>query len=530
MGPVTDAPPADDGVGGSGPVPGRLQSMSLRRRLTVLFVLGTVLVGAVSAVAAIGIVHLTDTRRVLLTQIDPASLAANELFAAYLDEETGIRGYILSRNPAFLDPYLTGVHHQRAAAARLESALRTHPGLLVLAERADAAGHSWNTSFAFPAVLSTRAGDPLRIQQELLGPGRSSFDKVRAQFGALSDALAAERLSSGAALSDATIELTVALVISFVLLLAAGIVLERSLRTWVVDPLAGLGASVRRVAGGELAQSVTVEGPPEIRSVGSDVEAMRLRIVSELERASAAGADLDERNRDLQRSNEELEQFAYVASHDLQEPLRKVTSFVQLLQQRYEHELDARADEYIGFAVDGARRMQELIDDLLTFSRVGRTTESFTTVAMGDCVAAALTSLSDLVEGTGATVRVGPLPAVRGDRVLLVSLWQNLLGNAMKFRTAEPPVLQVDAHRDGPSWRFEVTDNGIGIEPRHADRVFVIFQRLHGRDAYGGTGIGLALCRKIVEFHGGSIWVDRGYTGGARLCFVLPATTGEGAR
>jgi len=145
-------------------------------------------------------------------------------------------------------------------------------------------------------------------------------------------------------------------------------------------------------------------------------------------------------------------------------------------------------------------------------------------------VAAALTSLSDLVEGTGATVRVGPLPAVRGDRVLLVSLWQNLLGNAMKFRTAEPPVLQVDAHRDGPSWRFEVTDNGIGIEPRHADRVFVIFQRLHGRDAYGGTGIGLALCRKIVEFHGGSIWVDRGYTGGARLCFVLPATTGEGAR
>ena len=122
------------------------------------------------------------------------------------------------------------------------------------------------------------------------------------------------------------------------------------------------------------------------------------------------------------------------------------------------------------------------------------------------------------------------MPAVRGDRVLLTSLWQNLLGNAVKFRDVEPPLVEVDAHRNGSWWRFEVTDNGIGIEPRHADRVFVIFQRLHARDAYGGTGIGLALCRKIVEFHGGAIWVDRGYDEGARLCFTLPATTGEEAR
>ncbi len=527
---MTDAHPPDHGAGGPGADPGRLRTMTLRRRLTVLFVLGTVVVGAVSAVATVGIIHLTDTRRVLLTQIDPASLSADELFEAYLDEETGIRGYILSRNPAFLDPYLAGFHAQQASSAHVMSDLRTHTELLHLAERADAAGRSWNTSFAFPAVLSTKAGDPLRIQQELLGPGKVSFDKVRARFGALDAALAAERASSGAALSDATSELIVALIVGLVLLVAAGIALERSLRTWVVEPLAELGASVRRVAGGELAQSVAVEGPPEIRSVASDVEAMRLRIVSELDRASAAHADLDDRNRDLQRSNEELEQFAYVASHDLQEPLRKVTSFVQLLQQRYEHQLDPRADEYIGFAVDGARRMQALIDDLLTFSRVGRTTEAFTSVAMGECAATALASLADLIEETGATVRAGPLPTVRGDRVLLTSLWQNLLGNAVKFRDVEPPLVEVDAYRDGSWWRFEVTDNGIGIEPRHADRVFVIFQRLHARDAYGGTGIGLALCRKIVEFHGGAIWVDRGYDGGARLCFTLPTIAGEEAR
>ena len=255
---------------------------------------------------------------------------------------------------------------------------------------------------------------------------------------------------------------------------------------------------------------------------------MRLRIVNELQQVAAARADLDDRNRDLRRSNEELEQFAYVASHDLQEPLRKVTSFVQLLQQRYEHQLDPRADEYIGFAVDGARRMQALIDDLLTFSRVGRTTEAFTTVPLGECADVALSSLSDLVGETGATVRIGALPDVRGDRVLLTSLWQNLLGNAVKFGGDEPPQVDVVARRDGPRWRFEVTDTGIGIEPRHADRVFVIFQRLHARDAYGGTGIGLALCRKIVEFHGGTIWVDREYTGGARLCFTLPAVPGEG--
>ena len=506
---------------------GRLHTMSLRRRLRLLFVLGTVLVAAVATVATIGIVHQTDTRRVLQSQIAPASLDADQLFVAYLDEETGIRGYILSRNPAFLAPYLSGDHDRQAAAARLADDLLGHPQLLALVHRAESAGQAWNTSSALPAVLSTQAGDPLQVQQELLGPGKARFDVIRQRFATLEAALANERASSAAAFSDATIELIVALVVGLLLVVAAGIALERSLRSWVIEPLAGLGTTVCRVADGDLGQSVVVTGPPEIRSVGTDVEAMRLRIVSELDRVATARADLAERNRDLQRSNEELEQFAYVASHDLQEPLRKVTSFVQLLQQRYEHQLDPRGDEYIGFAVDGARRMQALIDDLLTFSRVGRTTDAFVTVGMGECVDGALAGLSGLVEDVGATVRVGPLPSVRGDRVLLTSLWQNLIGNAVKFADGTPPVVEVDAHRDGTLWRFEVTDDGIGIEPRHADRVFVIFQRLHARDAYGGTGIGLALCRKIVEFHGGSIWVDREYSGGARLCFTLPATQGE---
>ncbi len=288
-------------------------------------------------------------------------------------------------------------------------------------------------------------------------------------------------------------------------------------------PLEALGESVRRVTDGDLAHRIEPGGPPEIADLGTGVEAMRQRIVSELDDIAAARADLTERNADLVRSNEELEQFAYVASHDLQEPLRKVTSFVQLLQQRYQGQLDDRADQYIEYAVDGSKRMQILINDLLAFSRVGRMTDGFVPVDMGELARDVVEGLSQVVDESGAEVTIGPLPTIAGDPVLLTSLWQNLIGNSLKFRGTQAPVVTVDAERSGDTWRFTVTDNGIGIEPRFAERVFVIFQRLHARDAYEGTGIGLAMCKKIVEYHGGTIEVDAGYHGGARLHFTLPA-------
>ncbi len=508
----------------------RFRRMSLRSRLSLVFALGSVVVALVVTVATVSLVHLADTRQVLLTQIDPASLAADQLFEAYLDEETGVRGYILSRNAGFAQPYLSGNHEQAIASTRLVADLRSHPQLLALAESAHRSGQEWTVDWAIPTIVSTREGNPLQAQEELLGPGKVRFDALRNRFASLDAALASARSTTGSALADAADQLTAVLLFGLVLLVLAGIAIERALRAWVVGPLAELGGSARRVAKGELNHSVAAAGPPEIARVGEDVEAMRLRIVNELDEVASARGDLAEQNRVLQRSNEELEQFAYVASHDLQEPLRKVTSFVQLLQTRYEHQLDERADEYIGFAVDGARRMQALIDDLLTFSRVGRTTDSFVTVRLDDCVQTALDGLAGLVADTAATVHVGPLPALPGDPVLLTSLWQNLLGNAIKFRGDDPPVVTVASRRDGPRWLFSVSDNGIGIEPRHAERVFVIFQRLHPRDMHGGTGIGLALCRKIVEFHGGTIWVDEGFVGGARLCFTLPGGAGEGVR
>ena len=227
-------------------------------------------------------------------------------------------------------------------------------------------------------------------------------------------------------------------------------------------------------------------------------------------------------NGELTRSNTELEQFAYVASHDLQEPLRKVTSFVQLLQQRYEGQLDERADQYIEFAVDGAKRMQVLINDLLAFSRVGRTTERFADIELGAALSGALANLNDVIEETRAEVIRGPMPLVRGDESLLVSLWQNLVGNAIKFRSDKPPIVTIDVVRSGDEWVCSVSDNGLGIEPRFAEKIFVIFQRLHSRESYSGTGIGLALSKKIVEFHGGRIWLDDNHHAGTRMCFTLP--------
>jgi len=220
----------------------------------------------------------------------------------------------------------------------------------------------------------------------------------------------------------------------------------------------------------------------------------------------------------------ELEQFAYVASHDLQEPLRKVTSFAQLLQQRYGGELDEQADQYIEFAVDGAKRMQALINDLLVFSRVGRTTDAFVELDLNGPTSTALLNLQSAIDESGAQIEVAHLPAVRGDPILLTAVWQNLIGNAIKFRGPAAPVIRIEVEQRTDDWLFTVTDNGIGIEPRFAQKIFVIFQRLHSREAYDGTGIGLALCKKIIEFHGGLIWVDVDRTTGTRICFTLPVT------
>ena len=231
---------------------------------------------------------------------------------------------------------------------------------------------------------------------------------------------------------------------------------------------------------------------------------------------------------DLARSNAELEQFAYVASHDLQEPLRMVASYTQLLGRRYRGKLDSDADEFIGFAVDGALRMQELINDLLAYSRVGTRALQVEAIDTGSLVDQVLGDLTAAIGESGATVRHGGLPTVQGDRTQLRQLFQNLIANAIKFRGERPPQVHVSAERNDRAWSFAVRDNGIGIDPDYRERIFVLFQRLHTRAEYPGTGIGLAICRKIVERHGGRIWLESQPGQGTTFWFSLPAVLADG--
>ncbi|MYA60837.1 MAG: GAF domain-containing protein [Chloroflexi bacterium] len=226
---------------------------------------------------------------------------------------------------------------------------------------------------------------------------------------------------------------------------------------------------------------------------------------------------------ELARSNAELEQFAYVASHDLQEPLRMVASYVGLLERRYRGKLDEDADDFIEFAVDGARRMQALLNGLLDLSRVGTRGRELEATESDAALRDALINLEQAIADAGAEVSHEPLPAVLGDRMQLTQLFQNLVSNAVKFNTSGRPRVAVTATRAGALWEFAVADNGIGIDPAHFDRIFQVFQRLHTRDVYEGTGIGLSVCRKIVERHGGTIQPESAKGQGTTFRFTLRA-------
>jgi len=320
---------------------------------------------------------------------------------------------------------------------------------------------------------------------------------------------------AGTAVDAAFIGVAIGLLLT-VVLLALG------LRAKAIRPLDQLAAQVRQVADGDFEREVTVRGSREVTNLAADVNTMRERILHELSASNEANAVLQAHATELQRSNAELEQFAYVASHDLQEPLRKVASFTQLLQRRYAGKLDARADQYIEFAVDGAKRMQALINDLLTYSRVGRSGREPALVSSDAALTQARANLAEQIEQTGATLETGHLPLVLAELPLLIAVFQNLLSNALKFSGGKPPRVVITVRRDEPFWLFSFSDSGIGIEPEYAERIFVIFQRLHERTAYAGTGIGLAMTRKIIDYFGGRIWLDTTVTKGTRFCFTLP--------
>ena len=485
----------------------------LQRWYLAVVVVMVLVVAAAVGVGTWALHGLNAARSLVVDQIDPASRQALALSNALVDEETGIRGYVLTGRQDFLQPYQDGQRQEAQAVGALR-VLQT--GDLASAEAAlDAvqrAADQWRDEYAVPAMAQANAGD--------IDRGKVLFDRVRSTLSSQEAQLSTARVSARAALADAADNLVVVGVVVAVALLVLIALLALLAHYGMVRPVSKLATEVRLVADGQFQRKVAGSGPREFVGLAADVDQMRLHIVDELE-------TLHQVHDELERSNRELEQFAYVASHDLQEPLRKVASFCQLLERRYKGQLDERADQYIGFAVDGAKRMQVLINDLLAFSRVGRLTREQVLVDGGEIAAQAVANLGPAIEETGAEIEVGPLPSVRGEPALLAAVFQNLLGNAVKFHGEDPPRVTLTAERDGDFWTFTCADNGIGIEPEYAERVFVIFQRLHPKDAYPGTGIGLAMCRKIIEYHGGRIWLDTDADRGTVFRFTLPVAEEE---
>ena len=274
----------------------------------------------------------------------------------------------------------------------------------------------------------------------------------------------------------------------------------------------------------ELAFQVKEKGKraDELAAINTERLAANEELAFQIDEKGKRADELISINAELARSNSELEQFAYVATHDLQEPLRAVASCVQLLQKRYEGQLDARADEFIAHAVDGTKRMQTLINDLLGYSRISTHARLFASTDCETVVQEAQANLMVAIEESGAVVTSDALPAVSGDATQLTQLFQNLIGNALKFRGERPSKIHIGAILKNGVWWFSVADNGIGMEPQYFERVFLVFQRLHTRKEYQGTGIGLAICKKVVERHGGRIWVESEPGQGATFCFTIP--------
>jgi signal transduction histidine kinase len=487
-------------------------------------------------IAAVVITLLLRQEHQVSSELDgrllPAQAQAYRLQGALIDQETGVRGFGITGTQDFLQPYTSGLATEASAAARLRSLIGYNQQLSADLGNLERAAGSWRRSSALPLIALARRGPLNGKDLALLDQSKSSFNHLRSLFGTQNAHLAAAAARDSASESRIRKVSDWAFGLTLIVFLAAAAVLMFVLRRAVVRPLIRLRIASRRVTGGDFGHRIEVAGPTDLQAVAADVETMRKRLVETLEEARRAqevgaqqAADLDAQAAELLRSNAELEQFAYVASHDLQEPLRKVASFCQLLEKRYGDRLDERGRQYIDFAVDGAKRLQVLINDLLTFSRVGRANETVTRLPLGEALDTAIAGMAIAIEESGADIeRLAPLPEVTGDATLLAMLWQNLIGNAIKFRApGSPPVVRISVSAEPEGvWQFCVEDNGIGIPAEFAEKIFVIFQRLHGRDAYPGTGIGLALCKRIVEYHGGEISLDASYTEGTRICFTLP--------
>ncbi|MCG5460606.1 CHASE3 domain-containing protein [Micromonospora sp. MED01] len=504
---------------------------SLRRRvITLLAVVGFLLVGLAGAEAAMAARNRTQIDAVL-NETGPLRVQSQELLNALLDQETAIRGYAVSGDRDDLNPYREGLAQEQSVVASMRTLLDDYPEISQELRTVEERVTQWRQSVAEPVITTTEQSGTNAGQALVTEAARQQFDEVRLAVNDLQEEVLAAREQTATNVRTSSNILVVLLIVAALVVVVAGAVLLLSLDRMVVRPLTGLATQVREVAEGDYQHRIAPLGPPEFIRLGEDVDAMRQKIAADLAEVRAAreriewvNSQLQKQAEELTRSNRDLEQFAYVASHDLQEPLRKVASFCQLLQRRYAGQLDERADQYIAFAVDGAQRMQRLINDLLAFSRIGRLTTGFVEVDLNKVMGDVAGQTEAARQYADAELTWTDLPVISGEEPLLTNLLANLVSNSIKFRRPDvPSKVHVSARLVGAEWEITCQDNGIGIEPEFADKIFVIFQRLHSKDAYPGTGIGLAIVKKIVEYHGGRVWVDTDVPEGTAIRFTLPA-------
>src|SRR5215469_16684225 len=402
---------------------------SLRRRLGYAFAIAAGLLAVGCLLGGLALNSMISAVNLQINRLDPAARDTSSLLSSLLTAENGVRGYIITSRQSFLTPYRTGLAQTAGYLTGLHQLIDPYPGLAGRLSTVETRASAWRTDYAQPAIATVRSKHTVSGPRETTG--NQDFASARAAIDSLNSEILAQRNAALRRLHSATTDVIVLAITGAALLIAAGAAAWAAMNAWVTGPLAALGREAQVVASGGLSHVLNVSGPREIMELAADVEAMRRQLLSGLD-------DLSFKAAELERSNHELEQYAYVASDDL--------------------------------------------------------------------------------------------PTVDGDQTLLTQLFQNLIANSIKFRRLdEHPVIRITAQQGDGIWTFACRDNGIGIAPAYAERVFVIFQRLHPREAYPGTGIGLALCRKIVDFHGGHIWIDTTPTTGegTTIRWTLPASDGH---
>lgn len=487
---------------------------SITTRVVALSATFAVLLGSALALLVVAVIAQRQSAEEAYRS-QQALTAGNELATSLVSIENGLRGYVASGRDRFLAPAEVALGSYAQELERLDTLISDAPGQHERVDRIAEGIDDYVNLWARPLIAL--AGEQPAAARDVVvtRTGRQRLEQIRAGFDELFQREAAvgrERQRRAEQRSDVAVTVGVA-AFALVLALAAGLAVV--LRRAVVRPVLELAGATRRLAGGDLDTRVPAQREDELGDLARAFNGMADSLQS-------SRTQLARRTSELERSNAELEQFASITSHDLQAPLVTISMYAELIERRHGSGLGEGA-EFLDVIRQATVQAREMIRDLLEFSRAGRGEPEVELVPAADVVARALEASRGAIEQAGAEVTVGPLPMVLVDRSSLCRVFQNIVGNAVKFTGDDPPRVSITARRDGDCWRFDIADNGIGMVPEHLKRIFQPFKRLHGEEHYPGTGIGLAVCQRIVAQHGGRIWVDSRPGEGSVFSFTLPA-------